>query len=188
MLKIANAPCSWGVIENVAGERGGYARVLDEMHATGYLGTELGDWGFMPTDPSTLRRELAARELQLLASWVNVYLHDAERHALSETEAVRTARLLAEVGGPDAIIVLGNDPYTDATRTLNAGRISPEHGLSAAQWDVFASGANRVAQAVNERDRPAHGVSSPYRHLDRNARRDGAAARADRLDIARALL
>ena len=110
--------------------------------------------------PSTLRRELAARELQLLASWVNVYLHDAERHALSEAEAVRTARLLAEVGGPDAIIVLGNDPYTDATRTLNAGRISPEHGLSAAQWDVFASGANRVAQAVMN----ATGLRTVFHH------------------------
>jgi len=160
MLKVANAPCSWGVIENVQGERGGYAGVLDEMHETGYAGTELGDWGFMPTDPEVLRRELAARELQLLASWVNVYLHDAERHAQSEAEAVRTARLLAEVGGPTALVVLGNDPYTDATRTLNAGRIRPEHGLSASQWQVFASGANRVAQAVKD----ASGLRTVFHH------------------------
>src|SRR3954452_523686 len=78
MIRVANAPCSWGVIENVAGERGGYATVIDEMHATGYSGTELGDWGFMPTDPATLRQELAARDLQLLASWVSVFLHDAD--------------------------------------------------------------------------------------------------------------
>ena len=32
MIRVANAPCSWGVIENVEGERGGYARVLDEMY------------------------------------------------------------------------------------------------------------------------------------------------------------
>jgi inosose dehydratase len=31
-INIGNAPCSWGVIENVEGERGGYAIVLDEMH------------------------------------------------------------------------------------------------------------------------------------------------------------
>ena len=148
MINVANAPCSWGVIENVKGERGGYAQVLDEMQATGYVGTELGDWGFMPTDPVQLRQELAARNLQLLASWVSVYLHEAERHAQSEAESIRTARLLAEVGGPDALIVLGNDPYTDLVRTLNAGRITPEHAMSERQWQIFADGANRIAHAV----------------------------------------
>jgi inosose dehydratase len=148
MINVANAPCSWGVIENVAGERGGYVQVLDEMQQTGYLGTELGDWGFMPTDPAKLRQELAARNLKLLASWVSVYLHDADRHAQSEAEAVRTARLLAEVGGPDNFIVLCNDPYTDPVRTLNAGRIKPEHEMNEANWQVFTAGANRVARAV----------------------------------------
>jgi inosose dehydratase len=148
MINVANAPCSWGVIENVEGERGGYARVLDEMQATGYRGAELGDWGVMPTHPARLRQELRTRNLQLLASWVSVYLHDADRHAQSEAEAIRTARLLAEVGGPNTLIVLGNDPYTDLVRTLNAGRIAPEQAMSEAQWQVFAAGANRVAHAV----------------------------------------
>lgn len=148
MLKIANAPCSWGIIENVAGGRSGYADMLDEMQQTGYAGTELGDWGFMPTDPATLMRELQARHLALLGSWVSVYLHDPDRLAESEAAAVRTARLLAKVGGPDALIVLGNDPYGDPMRTKNAGRIKPEHGMSDAQWRIFAAGANRLAQAV----------------------------------------
>jgi inosose dehydratase len=148
MIQVANAPCSWGVIEGVAGERGGYRQVLDEMQASGYAGTELGDWGFMPTDPVALRAELAARDLRLLASWVSVALHDEARHAASEAEAVRTARLLAEVGGPDCLIVLGNDPYADPVRTLHAGRITPELGMTEQQWQTFTGGANRVARAV----------------------------------------
>jgi inosose dehydratase len=148
MIRIANAPCSWGVIENVAGTRGGYVQVIDEMRETGYVGTELGDWGFMPTDPDKLRQELDSRNLKLLASWVSVYLHDPGRHALSEADAVRTARLLAEVGGPGALVVLGNDPYTDPLRTNHAGRITPDMGMSDSQWQVFAEGANRVAHAV----------------------------------------
>jgi inosose dehydratase len=147
-IRVGNAPVSWGIIENVEGARGEYGRVLDEMQETGYAGTELGDWGFMPTDPDVLRRELAARNLKLLASWVSVYLHDAGRHAESEAAAVRTARLLAEVGGPDALVVLGNDPYKDPMRTLYAGRIRPEQGMTDAQWQVLAEGANRVARAV----------------------------------------
>lgn len=148
MIQVANAPCSWGVIENVEGERGGYARVLDEMHEAGYAGTELGDWGFMPTDPRHLRRELESRELKLLASWVTVHLHDAAHLAENEADALRTARQLAEVGGPGTLVVLGNDPYTDPVRTLQAGRILPDHGMDDARWRTFADGANRIARAV----------------------------------------
>jgi inosose dehydratase len=148
MFKIANAPCSWGVIENIEGERGQYRRVLDEMQQSGYIGTELGDWGFMPTDPAQLTDELAQRQLQMLGSWVSVKLHDANEHANSIADAVRTAKLLAQVGGKDAKIVLGNDPYADPMRTKYSGRITPEMAMSEDQWRVFVQGADSVARHV----------------------------------------
>ena len=53
MIKIANAPCSWGILEfDLEGESAGFEQVLDEMKETGYAGTELGDWGFMPSEPA----------------------------------------------------------------------------------------------------------------------------------------
>ncbi len=147
-FRIANAPCSWGVIENIEGERSGYQQVIDEIAETGYTGTELGDWGFMPTDPELLRAELDKRKLTLLASWVSVKLHDASQHEQSAADCVRTARLLAEVSGPNTLIVLGNDVYVDPVRTRNAGRITPEMGMSEAQWRAFAEGAQHVARRV----------------------------------------
>ena len=148
MMKIANAPCSWGVIEGIEGDRSGYVRVIDEMQTTGYSGTELGDWGFMPTDPAALAQELDSRNLSLLASWVSVFLHDEDRHKESADDAVRTAKLLAKVGGKDNKIVLGNDPYGVPVRTKYAGRITPDLGMSAEQWHTFARGANYVARRV----------------------------------------
>jgi inosose dehydratase len=148
MFRIANAPCSWGVIEGIDGERGGYMRVIDEMQETGYAGTELGDWGFMPTDPASLTRELDSRQLSLLASWVSVFLQDASRHQQSADDAVRTAKLLAAVGGRENMIVLGNDPYGDPVRTKHAGRITPNLGMREEQWQTFARGANYVARRV----------------------------------------
>ena len=57
-IKIANAPCSWGVLEfELEGKAAGYAQVLDEISEAGYTGTELGDWGFMPTDPAQLKKD-----------------------------------------------------------------------------------------------------------------------------------
>jgi inosose dehydratase len=148
MIRVANAPCSWGIIENIEGERGGYTKVLNEMQQTGYVGTELGDWGFMPTDPAQLKTELGSRKLSLLASWVSVFLHDESKHRQSADDAVRTAKLLAAVGGSDNFIVLGNDPYTDPIRTKNAGRITPNLSMDEHTWQVFAKGANYVAQRV----------------------------------------
>ena len=59
---MGNAPCSWGTLEfeGTGGEQIGFGRMLDELAETGYTGTELGDWGYMPTDPPALRAELTA--------------------------------------------------------------------------------------------------------------------------------
>ena len=90
-MNIANAPCSWGVLEfELDGEAPDYIQVLDEMHAIGYTGTELGDWGFMPTDPDQLRAELASRELTLLGAFVAVALADAETHTAGEASALHS--------------------------------------------------------------------------------------------------
>ena len=154
VVRLGNAPCSWGVIEGIdegdEGEGGGYRRVLDEMRETGYAGTELGEWGFMPTDPARLREELDARGLALIGSWVSVFLHDQERHEQSAHDAVRAARQLAAVGGAECVIVLGNDPYGDPMRTANAGRITPAMGMDDVTWEAFAAGATRVARAVRD--------------------------------------
>ena len=96
MIKIANAPCSWGVLEfDLEGQTAGYAQVLDEMRDTGYSGTELGDWGFMPTDAVQLKHEVEARGLTMLAAFVPVNLSDRAAHGAGEEAALRTAHLLA---------------------------------------------------------------------------------------------
>ncbi len=64
-ILVGNAPCSWGTLE-FDGSQGGrftYAQMLDELTATGYTGSELGDWGFMPTEPAALASAFAAREI-----------------------------------------------------------------------------------------------------------------------------
>ena len=43
-----------------------------------YDGTELGDWGFMPTEPSVLHDELHRRSLTLVGAFVPVALSDPD--------------------------------------------------------------------------------------------------------------
>ncbi len=160
-IRIANAPCSWGVLEfDLPGKALGYAQVLDEIKATGYAGTELGDWGFMPTTPAILRSELKARGLELLGAFVPVAFAQESRHAEGEERAVKTARLMADVAGASPFLVLADENGKDPTRTRLAGRIQPQHSLSPPQWETFGRGVNRVAEAV----RRATGLRTVFHH------------------------
>jgi inosose dehydratase len=151
MIKVANAPCSWGVLEfDLEGEAAGYAQVLDEILETGYEGTELGDWGFMPIEPTQLRQEIHSRRLTLLGAFVPVMLQDPEAHATGIEAAVRTARLMAEVEGDRPFIVLADANGKIPERTQNAGRILPEHSLNESEWQIFAEGTGRVAEVVKK--------------------------------------
>jgi inosose dehydratase len=150
-IRIANAPCSWGVLEfDLPGEALGFSRVLDEIRETGYRGTELGDWGFLPTEPSALRNELDRRNLDMVGAFVPVAFADPHTHDAGAEAAVRTARLLAAAGGKSPLIVLADDNGKNPARTRNAGRIAASDGLSEAQWAAFARGVERVARAVRE--------------------------------------
>jgi len=149
MIKVANAPVSWGAIE-FENDRGGlkYAQVLDEIQETGYEGTELGDWGFLPTEPKRLAEELAARELALVGAFVQASLWDPASHDDGRARALRAAHLMAAAGGDQAFIILSDDNATIEARTQNAGRIRPEHGLDESQWRALGEGANLIAQTV----------------------------------------
>ncbi len=152
-LRTGNAPCSWGTLEfgETKGEQIGYARMLDELAEAGYTGTELGDWGYMPVEPVALRTELTRRDLAMLGAFVPVALKESAAHAPGAATAVKTARLLAAVATePAPFLVLADDNGTVETRTRNAGRITPDQGLTPAGWRTFADGANRIAHEVKE--------------------------------------
>ena len=152
MTNIANAPCSWGVLEfEDKGASPGYAQVLDEIARSGYAGTELGDWGFMPTEPTVLRDELARRRLAMLGAFVTTRLADPESAGGSATRAVSTARLLAAVAdGASPVVVLSDEPTANPVRARSAGRVDAGMGLTPHQWDAAAAGVERIARAVRD--------------------------------------
>lgn len=154
-IRVGNAPCSWGSLEfeGLGGKPLTYDRMLDELVETGYRGTELGDWGFMPTEPEALRAELARRGVTMLGAFVPVALKDPEAHEAGVETAVRVAHLLAAAqgaaGDPQApYLVLADNNGSVPERTLHAGRVTGGLSLNDAQWNIFAQGAERVARAV----------------------------------------
>ncbi len=160
MIRVANAPCSWGALEfDLAGDVPAADRVLDEMAEAGYAGTELGDWGFFPSEPDALHDALARRGLVLVGGFVPVALTSQSAHAEGRARAVKTAHLMAAVA-PRAVLVLSDDNGRNPARAGRAGRIRPDDGLDASAWRVFADGVEEIARAVYD----AAGLELAFHH------------------------
>lgn len=166
-IYVGNAPCSWGTLEfeGEQGDRFTYIQMLDELTETGYTGSELGDWGFMPTDPTALAPAFDARNLALTGAFVGVELRNPDAHGPGEETVVRTAKLISAAaerlpGTVRPFLVLADANCTVPERTLNAGRITPDLGLSDSEWQTYAQGANRIARAVQD----ATGLRTVFHH------------------------
>ena len=145
-LRIANAPTSWGVEDPGDPANPPWARVLDETAAAGYAGVELGPLGYLPEDPGRLRRELEARELELVAGYVFAPLHTADGAA----EALRTGRatcgLLAACGARYLVIIQGFTPE----RERAAGREGEAAALDEDEWAVLAGAVRDLARVAKD--------------------------------------
>lgn len=148
-MRLANAPVSWGVSEATGGSQPLAATVLDEIAACGYAGTELGPYGFLPTEPAALRAALAARGLALVGAFCPLTLHDRASREAALVEAERIIALLAAAGA--TVLVLAE--AGDAARRAIAGRVPHDGGggFDDAQWARFAEGADTVARLASAR-------------------------------------
>lgn len=147
-LRVANAPVSWGIME-VEGWSPPipYSRVLDEIAAAGYTGTELGPYGYLPTDPARLREELAWRSLALTSAFVPLRLKQREGVAEVIEQARVVGRLLAACGA--RFIVLADQMWPE--REAVAGRAgSAGPSLSAQEWKTVAENVRKVASACRD--------------------------------------
>lgn len=129
-LKIANAPCSWGIefADNPANPT--WQTVLDEIAGAGYGATELGPLGYLPTDKAALNEALSARSLGLIAGTLFVHLHKPEeREAILEKTRV-TCQILKEQGA-DFLVVID---HVSSPRTDQAGQVETATRLNDEQW------------------------------------------------------
>jgi inosose dehydratase len=87
VIRIANAPVSYGAFELTVGRLANVPRpdeVLDAIAAAGYAGTELGPLGYLG-DAELLRRRLDARGLELAAAFVQLRFGEDDLGGLDAT-------------------------------------------------------------------------------------------------------
>lgn len=144
-LIIGTAPDSWGVWFPEDSEQTPWQRFLDEVVEAGYRWIELGPYGYLPTDPETLARELKARDLQISAGTVFTAFHQgAERWEQAWEPARRVAELTAAMGGKHVVVIpaLWRDDKT--------GEALESRTLTEDQWSALAEGHNRLGERLQQ--------------------------------------
>jgi len=135
-LQIASAPVSWGVMEETDTAVWPAApQVIAEIAAAGYTGTELGPFGYYPTEPEPLCATLAAHSLTLTSAFVPLRWFQPERLPADVDALMGVARLLTALHCPFVVLADG---------VAQPGESSPNDSA----WKTAARAMEDVARSL----------------------------------------
>jgi inosose dehydratase len=153
MLRIANAPVSWGVSVPSRPEDPSWSQVLDEIAEAGYRWMELGPITFWPADLERVRRELAARDVAVIGTFIYEHLHRPDARRAVVAAARRTAKTVASLGARFLVIIDAMSP----ARMASAGRSTAARRLDDAAWSNMVSTVEEAAHLARE-----HGLTPVF--------------------------
>jgi inosose dehydratase len=144
-VTVGSAPDSWGVWFPSDPKQIPWQRFLDEIAEAGYRWTELGPYGYLPTDLSALRAELDRRGLKVSAAVAMAHLEDPAAWPDLERQVLGGGELTAGLGG--RFLVLIDDVYSN----LFTGEPTRPSRLDADGWKRLIDTTHRMADLVRTR-------------------------------------
>ena len=143
-IKIGSAPDSWGVWFPSNPQQTPWSRFLDEIVEAGYAWTELGPYGYLPTDLPTLRAELNRRGLKVSGTFAMGNLEEPDKWPALESQVLGAGELLAALNAK--YLVLIDDSYSD----LFTGKLLAPRRLEGDAWQRLVATTQRVAELVRK--------------------------------------
>jgi inosose dehydratase len=143
-IQVGTAPDSWGVWFASDQRQTPAQRFLDEVVEAGYEWIELGPFGYLPTDPAELQRELARRGLKVAGTFVMGHIEQPEALSRMREEVSSTGALLQKLGA--RYLVLIDDVYTN----LFTGEMTGSPHLTKDEWKRLVEGANLLGRQAQE--------------------------------------
>ena len=143
-LTVGIAPDSWGVWFPEDEHQVNWTTFLDEVQEAGYEFIETGPFGFLPTDPETLRSECTKRGITVVAGTQGATLHKDE--AWQETEAAMraNAEVLKALGAKFLVYL------PPMLRDLHTGGWAEDPNLSDEELERFAANANKLGKLLKD--------------------------------------
>ena len=127
-IKIANAPCSWGVDYADAKDNPNWQNVINEIAEAGYRYCELGPFGFFPKQAEKIQSYVDNLNLKIIGGFVFDNLHTSNQHALVKDKIIKTCKLLNELDSKFFIIM--DHLSNERMKTSGNPSISPRLDLN----------------------------------------------------------
>jgi inosose dehydratase len=144
-IKIGSAPDNWGVWFPSDPRQTPWNRFLDELVAAGYNATELGPYGYLPTDQAVLHEELRKRGITVTGTFALADLADPAAWPDLERQVLGAGELLASFGAK--FLVLIDATYSDQ----RTGEPLQPARLDDAGWQRLIVTTHRVAEIARDK-------------------------------------
>ena len=143
-IRVGTGPDSWGVWFADDPKQIPWQRYLDEVVEAGYEWTELGPYGYMPTDPVSLGKELESRQLKLAGGFVINHLEDPSLFSQLQEQATEVGELVSALGAKFLVLI-------DATYTNMSGDQTLPIRLESDGWKQLLETTQKLAESISER-------------------------------------
>ena len=144
-VKVGSAPNSWGVWFADDEKQMHWSRFLDEIAAAGFEYTELGPYGYLPTDFDTLKNELDKRQLKVSGTFVMDSLADPAAWPNLERQLLGAGELLQKLDAHFIILIDGL--YTDEKTGQPVGPTTWNDD----EWKRAMDTSHRVGEIARDR-------------------------------------
>ncbi|MGZ4334465.1 MAG: sugar phosphate isomerase/epimerase family protein [Gaiellaceae bacterium] len=145
-LRLASAPCTWGVWERTVGRDDLIppALMLGTVQELGYTGIELGPPGYLGDDPAAVLATLEPYGLELVGAFAPIRIADEQGFEDDLGFLDRTIAVLAATGARGPVVLAADE---NEIRLRVAGRPDARAATSLA-GDELARAAERVERAA----------------------------------------
>jgi inosose dehydratase len=129
----ANAPCSWGIEFAHHPQNPPWKKVMQEIADSGYTSTELGPYGYFPTNINQLREALVEYKLSIVAGTLFQHLSVKNKRSDILEFTRKTCSLLQAVEAPYLVII----DHVASPRTDQAGQQFKATRLPQDRWNTM---------------------------------------------------
>lgn len=144
-IVVGNAPDNWGVWFPNDPKQIPWERYLNETVEAGYEWTELGPYGYLPTDPKILRAELNKRGLKVSGTFAMASLEDPAAWPELERQVLGAGESLTSLGAKYLILIDGTYTEEVTGKPLGPTRLAPD------AWRRLIDTSHKVADIAQKR-------------------------------------
>lgn len=157
-IRIASAPCCWGV-DNVNNPHlPPWERVLDEAAQAGYRGIELGPYGYIPLDVDVVTAALNKRGLSIVAGTIfdDLVAPSNLANLLKQTDEIcalitQLPEVEKEAGMHFPAPYLVVMDWGHEERDFNAGHADRAPRLATQEWDAMMAHITAIAELAKNK-------------------------------------